>query len=250
MQASVLQCAELTFENLAFPAPPACFSSDHLWIGSLCSCMSRLAQETAVSLRGEGEGGRGRGRQNWANPTLGWFKRQPNGPERKRVLFLDYWITGLSRVIEQLMRKNLCLTRAGSVQCETVSSVTPYETIQNCIASIRSSVLRADVWVNSCLKIKSSFFHPLFPLVLSLIYRRRRLTWDLAILCLVVSFGVALLCSAKGAEWLWACCVRYTDFHYLFEFLQWFIYIFNSFSHCISSKWWECVSGEFLFFFY
>lgn len=113
--------SELTFENLALPAPPACFSPDHLWIGSLCSCMSGLAQETAVSREGR--------RQNWANPTLDWFKRQPNGPERKRVLFSDYWITELSRVIEQLIRKNLCLTRSGSMECETVSSETPYETI-------------------------------------------------------------------------------------------------------------------------
>lgn len=45
--------SEQTFENLAFSAPPTRFSPDHLWIGSLCGCMSRLAQETAVSLGGD-----------------------------------------------------------------------------------------------------------------------------------------------------------------------------------------------------
>lgn len=43
-----------------------------------------------------------------------------------------------------------------------------------------------------------SFFHPLVPLVVSVIHRRRRLVKGLAVLCFLASFGQTFFARKKG----------------------------------------------------
>lgn len=45
-----------------------------------------------------------------------------------------------------------------------------------------------------------SFFHPLVPLVVSVIYRGRRLVKGLAVLCFLARFGADLFRKEKGTE--------------------------------------------------
>lgn len=93
------------------------------------------------------------------------------------------------------------------------------------------------------------FFHLLFPVVVYLIYRRKRLVLGLDYIVLFSElWGRPLLQGKRNWITLSWLCVIHQLLLSSFEFLQWFF--FNlCFCHRVNSKWCECLSvGVFSFF--
>lgn len=110
--------------------------------------------------------------------------------------------------------------------------------------------LSVDVLGTSCMKRERFlFFHLLFPVVVYLIYRRKRLVLGLDYIVLFSELWVRPLLQGKR-NWItlsWLCMIRHLCYN-LLNFCSDFF--FNlCFCHWVNSKWYECLSvGVFLFF--